>query len=292
MNTQNVQNGTINEIRTMASSTLFLVGIIGYSAYLLFELLGSFTGGSGIMSMVNRIMAESGAYSSMSFGSMQAISGVFGSIAVLSTLFSMIPTMVVGAGIWMVFAAARQNRLPGIAATGLTMVRVIVIIQLVLLGILFFAAVVIGILIMIGSGSIAEYYGEGMPVVMLLGIVLVILLAFLAIEIIYTAKLSGMVRRMRETLVTGRPNAKISLFVEIICYIGGAGSAISALGSLAGLSVFGFLGNAGAATASISFGIFIRQYRSRMQSLEMKPQQPYQQPQQAYQPQTYTDHDS
>ena len=62
MNTQNVQNGTINVIRTMATSVLFLVGTIGYSAYVLFELLGSFSGGSELMSMMNRIMAESGAF--------------------------------------------------------------------------------------------------------------------------------------------------------------------------------------------------------------------------------------
>ena len=287
MNTQNVQNGTINVIRTMATSVLFLVGTIGYSVYVLFELLGSFTGGSELMSMMNRIMAESGAYSSMDYETMQILSGVFGSTSVISTLFSMIPTMVAVAGIWMVFAAAKQNKLPGIASTGLTMVRVIVIIELVFSCIAVFAVAIIGLLVIIGTGSLAGYYGDGAPVVVILVLVMLVLLAICAIDVIYNVKLSGMIKRMKETLVTGRPNAKVSLFVEILCYLGGAGSAISALTSLAGLSVFGFLSNAGMGTASICFGILLRQYRSKMQDLEMNPKQAYQ-PQQSYQPQQNT----
>lgn len=299
MNTQNVQNGTINVIRTMATSVLFLVGTIGYSVYVLFELLGSFSGGSELMSMMNRIMAESGTYSSMDYETMQILSGVFGSTSVISTLFSLLPAMVAVAGIWMIFAAARQNKLPGIAATGLTMVRVIVIIQLVFSCITVFAVAIIGLLAIIGTGSLAGYYGDGASVVVILVLVMLVLLAICAIDVIYNVKLSGMVKQMKETLVTGRPNARVSLFVEIICYIEGAGSAISSLSSLAGLSIFGFLGNAGMATASICFGILLRQYRGKMQALEMNPQQthqtqhPYQPqqnaaPQQSYQPQQNT----
>ena len=56
----NVQNGTLNVVRIMATSVLFLVGTIRYSAYVLFELLGLFTGGSEIVNIFNNIMAQSG----------------------------------------------------------------------------------------------------------------------------------------------------------------------------------------------------------------------------------------
>lgn len=272
MNTQNVQNGTLNVVRTMATSVLFLVGTIGYSAYVLFELLGSFTGGSEIMNMFNNIMAQSGAYSSMDYQSLQMLSGIFGSTSVISTLFSLIPAMVLVAGIWMVFAAAKQNKLPGIAATGMTMIRVIVIIELVLSCIAVFAVAAIGFLVVLGMGSLAGYYGEGTPVVVIMVLILIVILAVCAINIIYYVKLGGTVKRMKETLITGRPNGKVSLFVEILCYLGGAGSAISALMSLVGLDIFGFLSNAGMGTASICFGMLLRQYRNKMQTLEMNPQ--------------------
>ena len=272
MNTQNVQNGTLNVVRTMAASVLFLVGTIGYSAYVLFELLGSFTGGSEIMNMFNNIMAQSGAYSSMDYQSLQMLSGIFGSTSVISTLFGLIPAMVLVAGIWLVFAAAKQNKLPGIAATGMTMIRVIVIIELVFACIGVFAVAVIGFLVVLGMGSLAGYYGDGAPFVVIMVVVLIIVLAVCAIDIVYYVKLGGMVKRMKETLVTGRPDAKVSLFVEILCYLGGAGSAISALMSLVGLDIFGFLSNAGMGTAGICFGMLLRQYRNKMQTLEMDPQ--------------------
>lgn len=56
----NVQNGTLNVVRIMATSVLFLVGTIRYSAYVLFELLGLFTGRSEIVNIFNNIMAQSG----------------------------------------------------------------------------------------------------------------------------------------------------------------------------------------------------------------------------------------
>ena len=256
----------------MATSVLFLVGTIGYSAYVLFELLGSFTGGSEIMNMFNNIMAQSGAYSSMDYQSLQILSGIFGSTSVISTLFGLIPAMVLVAGIWLVFAAAKQNKLPGIAATGMTMIRVIVIIELVFACIGVFAVAAIGFLVVLGMGSLAGYYGDGAPFVVIMALVMIVILAVCAIDIVYYVKLGGMVKRMKETLVTGRPDAKVSLFVEILCYIGGAGSAISALMSLVGLDIFGFLSNAGMGTASICFGMLLRQYRNKMQTLEMNPQ--------------------
>lgn len=262
----------MNVVRSMATSVLFLVGTIGYSVYVLFELLGSFTGESEIMNMFNNIMAQSGAYSSMDYQSLQILSGIFGSTSVISTLLGLIPAMVLVAGIWIVFAAAKQNKLPGIAATGMTMIRVIVIIELVFACIAVFAVAVIGLLAVVGMGSLAGYYGDGVPFVVIMALVMIVILAICAIEIVYYVKLNGMVKSIKETMVTGRPNAKVSLFVEILCYLGGAGSAISALMSLVGLDIFGFLSNAGMGTAGICFGMLLRQYRNKMQTLERDPQ--------------------
>ena len=262
----------MNVVRSMATSVLFLVGTIGYSVYVLFELLGSFTGGSEIMNMFNNIMAQSGAYSSMDYQSLQILSGIFGSTSVISTLLGLIPAMVLVAGIWIVFAAAKQNKLPGIAATGMTMIRVIVIIELVFACIAVFAVAVIGLLAVVGMGSLAGYYGDGAPFVVIMALVMIVLLAICAIEIVYYVKLNGMVKSIKETMVTGRPNTKVSLFVEILCYLGGAGAAISALMSLVGPDIFGFLSNAGMGTAGICFGMLLRQYRNKMQTLERDPQ--------------------
>ncbi len=288
MYNQNGQNEAVSLIRTMAVSVLFLVGAIGYSVYVLFELLGGIAGGSGIVSLINRIMVTSGGYSSMDYNAMQAISGVLGGMTVLSTLVSMLPALVIAAGVWLVFAAAKRNVFPGNAPVGLTMARVVVIIQLVFACIGIAIVELVCIIFMASMNSVTGYYGmtESLTGFLVLG--MIALAAVAVVQIIYYLKLSGTIKRIKETLLTGQPDAGISLYVEIICYIGGATSALAALMSLVGLSVYGLLANAGLSTANICFAILLRQYRDKMKLLIQNPQQLYQtqvqeRPQQIYQ---------
>ena len=51
-NGQNGQSGAVGIIQAMSVSVLFLVAAIGYSAYVLCELLGGFSGGSGFMDIM------------------------------------------------------------------------------------------------------------------------------------------------------------------------------------------------------------------------------------------------
>ena len=281
MYTQNQQNGAVTAIRTMAVSILFLVGAIGYSVYVLFELVGGIAGGSGVMDIMTGIMEMGGGYSSADYGAMQAVSGMLGGMSVFSTLISLLPVMVSLAGVWLVFAAAKRNALPGLASTGLTMIRIITIIQLVFACISAVVLEIVCIVLMVGMNSMAGYYGSGGSITAFVVIAMIAIAAVSAVQIIYYLKLGGTVRRMKDTLVTGQPDDQISLYVEIICYIGGAGSALSALMSLASFSVYGFLANAGMATANICFAMLLRKYRNMMDLLIHDPQQAYQNMQQA-----------
>lgn len=281
MYTQNQQNGAVTAIRTMAVSILFLVGAIGYSVYVLFELVGGIAGGSGVMDIMTGIMEMGGGYSSADYGAMQAVSGMLGGMSVFSTLISLLPVMVSLAGVWLVFAAAKRNALPGLASTGLTMIRIITIIQLVFACISAVVLEIVCIVLMVGMNSMAGYYGSGGSITAFVVIAMIAIAAVSAVQIIYYLKLGGTARRMKDTLVTGQPDDQISLYVEIICYIGGAGSALSALMSLASFSVYGFLANAGMATANICFAMLLRKYRNMMNLLIHDPQQAYQNMQQA-----------
>ena len=116
MYTTNGQNGAISIIRKMSVSVLFLVGAIGYSVYVLFGLVGSLAGGSEVTDLMDQIMAMSGGYSSLDYSAVRAVSGMFNGITVFSMLVSMLPAMVIVAGIWLIFAAAKRNMLPGTAS--------------------------------------------------------------------------------------------------------------------------------------------------------------------------------
>lgn len=273
MYNQNGQNGAVNLIHTMAVSVLFLVAAIGYSVYVLFELLGSLVGGSGITEMLNSLMNLGGGYGSASYYALSEISSMMNKVTVFSMLVSLIPAMIIVAGIWLVFAAAKSNQLPGLALPGLTMIRVIVIIQLVCACITIAILEIIFIFAIVGMQSMAGYYGSDSGIVGIFVLIMIIMAAVAAVGIIYYLKLNGVIRRIRETLVTGRPDPGVSLYVEICCYILGGVSALAALMSLAEVSLLTFLANAGLATADICFAILLRQYRGKVEQLIYNPQQ-------------------
>ena len=286
---QNEQSTTGGMIRSLAGSVLFLTGAIGYSVYVVFELLTGFTGGTSLLGLWEDIMLKSGSYSMMDYGTLDVFYNVMTGMSVITTLITLLPAMVITAGIWMIFAAAKKNVLPGTAATGLTMIRIIAIIRLV------FAALGLALmeLAMILGMVVAGSVGTDGYVTLIFIVAMLVIAAVSAVGILFYLKLSGTVSRMRQTLVTGMPDRKISLYVEIYCYLAGGLSAIMALVSLTSMSVWGMLANAGMATADIAFAMLLRKYRAQMEWILQNPQpyqeQPYQQPyqEQPYQEQPY-----
>ena len=278
MYTQNGQNGqgtAVSIIRTMAVSVLFLIAAIGYSMYVLFELLSGFSGGSGIMDIMNSAMQMSGGYSTMDYSAVQALSGFMSGMTMFTTVITLLPAMLIMAGIWLAFAAAKRNVLPGLASTGLTMVRIVVIVQLVFACIGLALVELICILVMVGVNTAASYYGSGGSAIGIMILIMLLFAAVSAVQITYYLKLSGTIKRMKTALITGQADAKVSLYVEILCYISGALTAFGALGSLVSFSVFGFLADVGLATANICFAMLLRRYRNNMELLIRNPRQAY-----------------
>ena len=283
MYTTNGQNGAISIILKMSVSVLFLVGAIGYSVYVLFGLVGSLAGRSGVTDLMDQIMSMSGGYSSLDYSAVRAVSGMFNGITVFSMLMSMLPAMVIVAGIWLIFAAAKRNMLPGTASVGLTMARVIAIIQLVLACIGAVLLEILCIVLLSAVNSVSGYYGSTGSANAVLVFIMILFAGVSAVQIIYYLKLNKMIVNIKDTLLTGQPDDNISLYVEILCYINGGIAVIGALMSLADVEVLNFFANAGMATADICFAIMIRQYRSKMQLLIHNPQQFYQEMQMAEQ---------
>lgn len=283
MYTTNGQNGAISIIRKMSVSVLFLVGAIGYSVYVLFGLVGSLAGRSGVTDLMDQIMSMSGGYSSLDYSAVRAVSGMFNGITVFSMLMSMLPAMVIVAGIWLIFAAAKRNMLPGTASVGLTMARVIAIIQLVLACIGAVLLEILCIVLLSAVNSVSGYYGSTGSANAVLVFIMILFAGVSAVQIIYYLKLNKMIVNIKDTLLTGQPDDNVSLYVEILCYINGGIAVIGALMSLADVEVLNFFANAGMATADICFAIMIRQYRSKMQLLIHNPQQFYQEMQMAEQ---------
>lgn len=295
MYSQNKQNPTVRAVKSAAAAPLFLVGAIGYSVYGLLQFLDGFIGGANMRSQLNELLQDS-LYNNSSF--MQGyINGYTGGY-MIAMLIQLIPVILIATGMWITFASAKNERDTRMSVAGLSMIRIITIIELIFLCI---ATAVLEVLCMYAISAtdrVRDTYFGSTTLESALIIVMVIVAAAAVVQIIYYIKLCSAIRTMKETVITGIPDAQISLYVEVYCYIAGGMAAISALLSLSGMSVYGFLANAGLATADICFGIFLRKYRGNMEmflhtssvqtphsgSGQLFYQQSYQEPmQQAYQ---------
>lgn len=266
---QNEQNPVIKTVKSMIASPLFLVGAIGYSVYAVFKFFDGILGGSSLSSLMNSLSRMGGGYG-IDYSYIQAYMGAYNGVRIMIAFIAVIPVFLIVAGMWLSFAAVKSEN-GNLHVTGLTMIRVIVIIQLVFVCLGLVLLELLCIVATIGMNAAMSYYRSGSSVGALMIIFMIGIAAGGAVQILYYLKLEKMINRMKEVILSGRPNDQISLYVEILCYITGGVAAISALMSLAGLSVYGFLANAGLATADISFAIFLRKYRGKMEELLRAP---------------------
>ncbi len=258
MYNMNKQNPTITTVRKMLTAPLFLVAIIGYSAYGLFQFIGAFAGSSISDNLIYKLMRMQGVYGLNSL--YYNIYGMgYNFIKVVTTLIGIIPVLLIITGMWMLFVSVKTSKENTIGTAGLTMIRVIVIIRLV-------ALCISVILLEIGFLFLMKYAN---PTIMF--VVMILVLGIASVGIIYYVKLSATIQTMKITIFTGVPNNGISQYLIVICYIMGGVSALMALVALATLSLFGLLSNAGLATSNIVFAIYLSKYRINMDCLIQNP---------------------
>lgn len=281
---QDKENSTINMIKTMVTSPLFLVGAIAYSVYVVFALLGGIVGGGSAISSLMNQLSTLGAGYSVDYNYMQAYIVGYNTGRVLVALIVSAPMILIAVGMWISFVSAKGNGRQ-VNITGLAIIRVIVIIQLVCACVGLAVMELACISVMVGMNETIGRYRSDSYIIFLMVVAMLVIAAVSVLCILYFLKLGKTIQTMKDTAITGRPDSQISLYVEIFCYIAGGVSAISVLVSLVGISLSGFLANAGSAVASIAFGIFLRKYRSNMELLMKNPVQPiYRQQQEPMQP--------
>lgn len=251
-----------NSVKGMISSPLFLTGAIGYSTYVLFQLLGG-TGGIGTGDQIRRLLQQSMYNADMEYYQTYINGYIMGQF-----LVQLVPLILIAVGIWMTFASAKAENHFVIKTSGVSLIYVITIIQFVCFCVFVLILEILCMCILADGGMWLEYSDMGFTIKGLLILVMVVSAVIAVIRIIYYVKLCSMIQIMKKTAITGRLDCRISLFVELCCYLAGGVEAISAFVSLSYLSVYGFLASAGLATADIAFGIFLHKYRENMKIME------------------------
>ena len=198
------------------------------------------------------------------------------SFSTLFSVISMLPDALIVAGSWMTYANVKAGQTK---TSGMTMIKVGLIIKLVFLCVamgLFELVFIVATAMFSNLDEFASSFDldiaefDAFTTSVMRGVFVFLILfvaAVIVLTVLYYVKACKTVDVIRETIVTGVPSDRISGFVAVmLCIIGGV-VALNALQSLAYGGLFSVLGSACSATASICFGIFLFEYRSKMRRL-------------------------
>lgn len=261
-------------VRFIGSSPLFLVITCLYTLLQLVSFLSIGYSSSSMFESLYPMLREMG----MSASDIREMSQVFSSGTGIVSLFSMIPSILIMSGLWMIYGTS-VGRSKRISTAGYTMIQVITIIQLVFIGI----ALLIGFIVLLAAfvGLNASHYATD-EALTILAIVLTVYIAVAVFVFVYYIKICTTLSKVKTTLHTGTPNRYVSGFVAVICFILGAFNAISGLTILlntvdlddftAGV-LLNRLPSLFYAAIQIMVGVLIFIYKSRMSALEYEESQ-------------------
>lgn len=265
-------NPVLNQVKTVAASPLALVAIIAFSAQILVEIFKALTFRNALIPALYRILNMFGGdvpYEMYSF--VDKIAGIGGAPFAFATILGLIPSILICVGLWMTYASATNRTYIGMKTSGLTMIKVMNIIQIVCSSIWLLVSEIIIIVAAIGVNNLANSYsgyyyetsysGASTVIFVMLAIVVG---AIFALQIIYNAKIVSSINAAKYTVNTGVPTDKISGFVAVWSFI-------SAFGLLFTI-VTNFLGSVLGMTSLICFAILIYKYKGSMRGLMYAPQ--------------------
>ena len=272
-------------LRRLATSPLYLTGAIAYTCFILFNLVSA-TSGSTLERLMDQYLSLLFRYGNMGMGELGEALDQLNSVmplmrgATLGTaLVGQIPAILIAVGLWMLFASAKNRSGEPLKATGLTIIKVITIINLVVVSL---AALLVVVVLFLVMAALASYEDAIVPAFLA---VIVLVAAIFALAILFYVKLATTIHTMQTSIRTGMPSDRVSAYVAVIAILGGVGSLMSILGA-GGVS--GMLAMLGAAVAAFCYGIFLFRYRKEMRLVmgklplpEYSPEEP---PILAYQP--------
>lgn len=254
-------NPVMDLLRRLATSPLYLAGAIGYSCMILFQLVAAMSGNS-LTRAVDQYLSLMLRYGNLGIGELGDVADqLYGILPMMrgvslgAALIGQLPSIVVAIGMWMLFASAMDHSGQPMKATGLTLIRVIAILQIVLVSLAALGAVVILLILM---AALARYDDAAVPAFL---IVIVLVAAIFALGILFYVKLAGTIQTMRNSILTGMASDRVSAYVAVISIIGGVCALFGLLGA-GGLS--NVLAIVASVVAAFSYGIFLFKYRDAM----------------------------
>lgn len=247
--------------KKLGTSPLYLTGIIAYSCAILFTLANAVAGNSGLTGMLYKYMDVLGSDSLEMYMAMRQLENSLDALrgfSLLSALSGSLLLIVIAVGMWMLFASAIDKTGAPMRDTGLSIIRIVAIIQLVC------QCLVLGLLevVMLIIGAMAGSQVDEMWTIVIVAMLLIAV--FFVPTILMYAKLVKTLGVMRNTMRSGMASDQVSVYVAVMSIILGVLNLFSIFGGF-----FAVLTSLCNAVAGITFGIFLFEYKNKMRSLMM-----------------------
>lgn len=272
---QSSQRSPVARMKALGSSPLFIASAILFSLSAFLSFVSSISSVSTVSSLTYYL---SELFDEIGLEGLDYFIGGFGrglgATMLMFTLIGMIPTFIIVAGIWLVFAAARNRNVPYFNPKGLSLLKGLSTFYIVMTYILGGLAVLALLIALIASGSGASVYsdyaysygdggygsvvsavaGVAMTVIVFVIIVVALIVTF---SVLYYSKLRKTLKGMISTAQTGVAVPYSSGFVMVMCFV----SAVFSFFSLFGSNGIGILSTLCSCAASVCFGIILVQYK-------------------------------
>ncbi|MFA7637199.1 MAG: zinc ribbon domain-containing protein [Monoglobales bacterium] len=250
-------NPAVNVVKTVASSPLFLTATIAFSLSLLFKVLSIFKG-IAIFQLVYKLFdLIDEPIPSEFYDALGKINAIGKTPVIAGGIFALIPTILVCIGLWNTYAAARNRSSDTMKTSGLTVIKVSMVIKLVAICL---SALFVAVLLVLATIMAGEYNNSAIVV----GIIAAAIIAAIAyvLEIYFFAKVLKSINAAKETINSGIAAGRASRFVAVMAFIGSACALFSILTS--------FFTAVATITSLICFGILIFKYNDCLQQIKDK----------------------
>lgn len=241
------QHPVVDAAKRIGASKLFLVAAILLSVTLLLTGINTLFVDHDTLGELTSLAGELGVGENLGALDPEEVKGS----SAVGALIGMLPSILLTAGVWMTYAAASDRTTSGMKTSGLTMIKVIMIVELVLLCV---GTVVIEVLLSVAAGALFELGDTPSSAILgaLIGMLQIAWVPILALMIVYIALMISTINKVKKTVTTGVAYYKASGFVAVVNFImaapvvavaffGGALQCISSLCSAATLVLFGIL---------------------------------------------------
>ena len=245
--------GLVEALRKLINSPIYLVAAIGLTAQVALSILASFAGYSQYSDDIYDLFINSGLSEELGSLGANGIYNIMHGTNVLLVVLSNLPTIAICIGLWILFSQA-HNPTKKLETTGLTVIRIVVIIRLVLF-VIICAMMVVSVFIAVAMSG--GYLDDVLPVI--IGIILGIAIVG-TLFILYYRKVLKMIDSGKAIITTGNKTAPAYLFVIVLTFIAAGINCLTALSSLATQGIFAFLVSAASAASGIGFGLLMNQF--------------------------------